>query len=77
MTLALAANEDFTRSPVNVVKLQSNDLASTKAETSEQKKDGVVTPATGGSTVADFQHTLDFLRTHVLGYGGLLSVRHS
>ena len=53
MTQPFSTNEDFARSPVNVFKLKRNDLASTKAKTGEQKKDGVL--STGGANFTDFK----------------------
>jgi hypothetical protein len=44
----LAPNEDFTCPPVDVLKLQSDDLAGRKAKTGKQKKDGIVTAANRG-----------------------------
>ena len=49
---SLAANEDFAGSPVNILESESDHLTGAKAETGQQKKDGVVAATDRGLAIA-------------------------
>jgi len=72
----LAPYEDFAGSPVDVLELESNYLTGTETETGKQEKHGIIATADRRVTVASFEHSFDFLRSHILRHGGQPPIRH-
>jgi hypothetical protein len=64
--LALAADEDFARKPVDVVELNRNDLGSAKPEPRHEQQHRVVAPPDGGVRSDRFDDPPDFLGAEIV-----------
>ena len=66
--LSFAAHCDLARSPVDVTKLQGNDLTGPQAKPCDQEKEGTITAPDGMSLTAAVDRLLDLFWRYVLRY---------
>ena len=72
----LPADQDFTGPPVKVACLKSYDFTSPQPKSGQQKQDGIVAPASGGSTIRHRQHSLHLIWREFLGHTRLAPFSH-
>ena len=73
--MIFAAEDEFTLSPMDIVKLESRNLTAAESESRQQKQDGEATAAHVGPAVATVQKLLKLSRRNELGYTGLSPTR--
>ena len=66
-----AVDDDLTRTPVNVVKLERDDLSRPQAKSGQQEQDRVISAGGGRRPIRRCQHALHFLRRKERRWGGL------
>ncbi len=73
--MAFTMEDELTRSPIDIVELESRDLTAAKSESRQQKQDSEVTTTYVGPAVATLQKLLKLSRRNELGYAGLSPTR--
>src|SRR5438094_922157 len=64
LSTALAADDDLSAAPVDVIELDRRHFTRAQPETSEQHEHGIGAPSGGGASVAGAQEPGDLLRIH-------------
>ena len=72
----LASNEQFASPPVDVIQSQLSNFARAKAQSSQQKENGIIPFADLPPSVARSQHSLNLARFQIVRQFGQASVGH-